>query len=101
MLHTVNEDVVAQNETRGGQQPLLNVANKPQVLRRKSSAFSVVTELNHVKPEETTIQEIQTNRSDQKKLYSTYAEFYLKTKRSGSLAIPFIDYVDKQREGLN
>ena len=100
MLHTVDENVVVQNETAEGQQTLPNAAYKPQVLRKKSSAFSVVTELNQVRPEETTIQEIQTNRSVHKKLYATYAEFYLKTKRSGSLAIPVIDYVDKQREGL-
>ncbi len=32
--------------------------------------------------------------------YETYAEFYLKTKRSGSLAVPFNNYSNKQQEEL-
>lgn len=31
----------------------------------------------------------------------TYAEYYLKTKRSGSLAIPLSQYTDKQLKGGN
>lgn len=35
------------------------------------------------------------------KLYETYAEFYLKTKRSGSLAVPYNAYSSKQQKGMS
>lgn len=65
---------------------------------RKLSALSVVQEDNVSKVEELKpYEELIFNR---KKLYKNYADFYSKTKRSGSLAVPFTEYVDKQREGI-
>jgi hypothetical protein len=87
MLNTVNEesiDNINQTNTRN-----INLTI------RKTSVFSVVSNQNKI--EEAILNE---NNNNPKKIYNTYADFYLKTKRSGSLAIPFNDYVDKQREGL-
>ena len=68
--------------------------------RRKSSVLSVVREnsLTSTTEELKPFEELIFNR---KKLYRNYADFYSKTKRSGSLAVPFTDYGDKQREGID
>lgn len=68
--------------------------------RRKSSNLSVYIQDDHVDnlPSDNTI---ETNRPGAgEKLYKTYAEFYLKTKRSGSLAVPVNAYTRNQRKEL-
>jgi len=40
------------------------------------------------------------NENSKSGSFETYAEFYLKTKRSGSLAVPFNNYSNKQQNEL-
>jgi hypothetical protein len=99
MLTTVDENYTEPTTFRGR---LLSLSKSKEaeglVLRqdrRKSSTFTLYDEndqLDNLMSEN----EFGQKRS---KIYETYADFYLRTKRTGSLAVPSSLYTSQQQKG--
>lgn len=81
--------------------------------QRKSSTFSLFIENGEPKNSFDDEEELKDSfdvkggvmandhiKSGSDKMYQTYAEYYLKTRRSGSLAVPYNDYTSKQKTEL-
>lgn len=105
MLNTVDENETEQFSDQSLRGRLRNLSKSSTEIeglvfkndRRKSSTFTLYIE--NGQPESLDLSPGNVPKSGAK-LYETYADFYLKTKRTGSLAVPSSLYTNQQQKEL-